>query len=125
MLDKRCFALLKIINDQCVDSGYKVFSVDELISAMPNNLGVDSAVIFLCIKSLLEHEYISVKYQDEREICVIPLIKGRLVFEKAIEEEIEKNNTSKKYFAYSLVGAIIGGVIGGTIFAIIQAVLGA
>lgn len=125
MLDKRCFALLKIINDQCADSGYKVFSVDELISAMPNNLGVDSAVIFLCIKSLLEHEYISVKYQDEREICLIPLIKGRLVFEKAIEEEIEKNNTSKKYFAYSLVGAIIGGVIGGTIFAIIQAVLGA
>ncbi len=125
MLDKRCFALLKIINDECVDSGYKVFSVEDLITSMPNNLGVDKAVIFLCIKSLLEREYISVKYQDDKEICLIPLIKGRLVFEKAIEEEIEKNNISKKYFAFSLVGAILGGIIGGVASSLIYAMFGA
>lgn len=112
MLDKRCLALLKIINEQCADSGYKIFSFQELISLMPNHFGVDESVVCLCIKTLIEHEYISVKYQDEQEICLVPLVKGRLVFENAIDEQVERGRAEKKYFVYSFIGAILGGVVG-------------
>lgn len=115
MLDKRCLALLKIINEQCADSGYKIFSIQELISLMPNHFGVDESVVYICIKTLTEREYISVKYQDEQEICLVPLVKGRLVFENAIDEKVERERAEKKYFIHSLLGGLIGAILGGSL----------
>ena len=65
MLDRRCASLLKIINNECQNSGYKIFSVEELILSMPNGLTLESYEIIECIKILANHEYISVKYQDD------------------------------------------------------------
>ena len=123
MLDKRSMALLKIINAECVNSGYKIFSVEQLINSLPSELGVDENVFLICIKNLLDREYISVKYQDENEICLVPLVKGRLVFENAIEEEIEINSIKKKYFAFAFCGGTFGSILGGLIVAIIKAVV--
>lgn len=124
MLDKRCLALLNIINAECSGSGYKIFAVDDLISAMPQKFGMDSDGVFECIKNLTERDYLSVKYQDDKEICACPLTKGRLVFENKIEEELEKLRAEKRYFLYSFVGAFIGGVLGLIFTLIVFAVLG-
>lgn len=108
MLDKRCLALLNFINGECLNSGYKVFSVEELMSAMPESFGMDTDAISECICALAEREYISVKYHDDFEVCACPLTKGRLVFENQIDEQLEKTRAEKRYFLVSFLGAIFG-----------------
>lgn len=124
MLDKRCFAVLDVINKECQNSNYKVFSVEELLLSIPAHLGVDNAAFFECINTLCDHEYISVKYQDDLEICLCPLTKGRLVFENKLDEEIEKARLSKKYFIYSFLGSFLGGIIAAIIYLIITLTVG-
>ena len=109
MLDKRCLSLLNIINRECVGTGYKIFATEDLLSYMPARFGLDKDSVLDCVKTLSEHEYISVKYQDDFEICLSPLNKGRLVFENQIDGEIEKARAQKFYFIYSFLGALIGG----------------
>lgn len=111
MLDKRCLELLNIINQQCVDTGYKVLDFDLLVSSMPKSLGVDGITVRECLNQLSLKEYVSIKYQDEKEVCLSPLPKGRLVFEEKIDLEIEKNRAERKYFVYAFLGALLGGVI--------------
>ncbi len=111
MLDKRCLSLLEVINSACENSNYKVFTVEELISLMPSYFNIDQYGVLECVKTLWEREYISVKYQDDFEICMCPLTKGRLVFENQLSEEIEKMRAEKRYFLYSFLGAILGGAI--------------
>ena len=111
MLDKRCLSLLNIINAECSGSGYKIFAIDDLISAMPQKFGMDGDGVFECIKILTDREYLSVKYQDDNEICACPLTKGRLVFENKIDEELEKSRAERSYFIYSFFGALSGGLL--------------
>ena len=59
---------------------------------------------------LLEKEYISVKYEDEKELCVCPLPKGKLLLEENLNGEIENYTTKKRYFLFSFLGAFLGGV---------------
>lgn len=120
MLDKRCLALLNIINAECVNSGYKIFSTEQLISSMPTHFNLDSEQIFECISTLSSKEYISIKYQDEFEVCLCPLTKGRLVFENRLEEEIEKSLDRKRYFLYSFFGGLSGGILANILYLIIK-----
>lgn len=110
MLDKRCLALLNILNGECLNSGYKVMEISALASAMPKSFGMDEDGIRECINALSEREYISVKYEDEREVCLCPLSKGRLVFENRIDDEIAEARTKRTYFLYAFLGSAIGGV---------------
>ena len=109
MLDKRCVCLLEVLNGECESSGYKIFSIEELVLAMPESLGVDAFIVEECIKTLCDHEYISVKYQDDVEVCLCPLTKGRLVFENKIDQELEKSKDRKLYLWFSFFGAFLGG----------------
>lgn len=124
MLDKRCLALLNVINTECLNSGYRVFSFEELALAMPKYFGVDASEVQSCLNALVEREYISIKYQDEVEVLTCPLPKGRLVFEKRIEEQTEKIIMEKKYFLYSFIGGLSGGVIATIVFIVLSAIFG-
>ena len=110
MLDKRCLALLDLINGECLNSGYKVMEIAALAQAMPPRFGIDEEGVRECIDTLSEREYISVKYEDEREICLSPLPKGRLVFENRIDEEIAEGRSRKTYFLYAFLGGAAGGI---------------
>lgn len=111
MLDERTLALLDIINLECQNDGYKVILIDDILLSMPKYFNIDKQEFFECIKLLINHEYISVKYQDEQEICVCPLAKGRLEAENRLDKEIEKSQCEKKYFIYAFLGALTGSVI--------------
>ena len=111
MLDKRCLFLLNLINGECVSSGYKIFSFSELALSFPAHLGIDDEGVKECIKVLSEREYVSVKYEDDKEVCVCPLTKGRLIFERKIEEQTEKQRAEKRYFFYSFIGGVTGSAI--------------
>ncbi len=119
MLDKRSLKLLDIINGECKGDGYKIFAFSDLSLMMPDGLELSSEEIKDSISTLKERELISVKYEDEEEVCVCPLPKGRLIFENRIDEEIEKQESARKYFFYSAVGAIVGGVLSSVITFII------
>lgn len=124
MLDKRCLALLNIINGECVGTGYKIFSISDLVASMPIHFGMDGAGVYECVKTLSEREYISVKYQDDKEICLSPLTKGRLVFENKIDEELEKSRAEKRYFFFSFIGGLLGGGAAVILTVIILAITG-
>jgi hypothetical protein len=108
MLDKRTLKLLDILNNECQGSGYKVFSLVDLALSLPERLKMDEFGVRECLSVLATREYISVKYEDEKEICLRPLSKGRFVFENRIDEEIEKNKWAKKYLIFSALGSFVG-----------------
>ena len=45
MLDKRCLALLNVINAECLNSGYRVFAIEELVLSMPKHFGVEASEV--------------------------------------------------------------------------------
>lgn len=124
MLDKSCFALLDVINAHCLGLGYKIFYVSELLDAMPVGQKIDEKRLFECLSMLSRGEFISVKYQDDNEVCLCPLEKGRSVFENKIEERIENTRLQKRYFLSAFLGAVIGAVVGGTLTVAVACVFG-
>ena len=124
MLDHRTLALLDIINLNCNNGGYKVFLIEELISAMPSGFSANEQVILECVEMLKNHQYISVKYQDDLEICLMPLTKGKIESENRLDQEIEKMKNQKQYFLAGLLGATLGGAITTIMLAIILLVGG-
>ena len=119
MLDERTFALLNLINLECQNGGYKVFLIKDLLLSM-DKYSLDEFDFLESIERLKDHQYISVKYQDDTEICLAPLIKGRLESEKRLEKQIEQSQTERKYFLYSFLGGVVGGVLASGIALVIK-----
>ena len=115
MLDGRHFALLKIIDGECTGQDYKIFAFKDLSLAMPEEYSENAESAREIVKNLAAREYISVKYEDEFEVCLKPLAKGRFAFERALDEEVEKERDAKRYFLWSFLGAAAGGAA--TLFA--------
>lgn len=109
MLDEKTLALLKTIDLLSPDQGYKIFETRELASAMPEDFAVDSASVREMIDKLAAREYISVKYEDDNEICLKPLAKCKLAYERLIDEEVISARTEKRFFTSAFVGAACGG----------------
>ena len=124
MLDKRCIALLDYLNKESLSDSYKVFDIEDIIASMPAQFGFDRDSIGECIRALSEREYISVKYQDEKEVCLLPLTKGRLVFENRIDNEISKRQAERRYFFYSFIGGVSGALLANIVF-ILMKIIGA
>ncbi|MBO7345705.1 MAG: hypothetical protein J6U92_07205 [Clostridia bacterium] len=118
MLDERCMVLLKIINGECVGTGYKIFALEDLALSLPRRFLADKEEVSKLLINLCEREYISVKYQDEIEVCVCTLPKGRTVFERAVESEIENSRVEKRYFLWAFLGGVSGGLVSALIVAL-------
>ena len=110
MLDERTFALLNLINLECENGGYKVFLIKDLLFSM-DKYSFDEFDFLQSIERLKNHQYISVKYQDDNEICLAPLILGRMEPEKRLEKQIEQAENEKKYFCFSFLGGFLGGAL--------------
>lgn len=125
MLDKRSFALLEYINGECRGGGYKIFSTAELASSAGEEQPLELEAVRECIKTLAENEYVSVKYQDEEELCAMPLSKGRRAFEQRLDEQAEKIYAARRYAFYSFIGALAGGILAVLIAAFAVLIAGA
>lgn len=111
MLDQRTLTLLNILNNECYNGGYKVFSIDELLLSFPPPFIVDRQDFYESLSILCAQEYVSVKYQDDIEICLSVLSKARRLLESRLESEIEKHSLERRYFVFALLGGAFGGVI--------------
>lgn len=118
MIDARSFALLKVLNAECSGQGYKVFYIDDLKLSLPSEYAATAADIRETLKILCDREYISVKYEDDSEVCLKPLVKGRLAFENRIDGELEAARERKSYALYAFLGAAAGGAAA-TVIAVI------
>ncbi len=110
MLDERTLALLDIINFECNGSGYKVFFIKDLLSSFPKHLSMEEEGLLECIETLSNHQYISVKYQDQKEICLTSLAKGRVESENRLDAQIENLEYNKRHLLFSFLGGLLGGV---------------
>ncbi|MEG1706175.1 MAG: hypothetical protein RR086_05590 [Clostridia bacterium] len=118
MLEKKSEQLLKYFVENCSDK-YSILGKDEIISALPTKTKLDLETFDAIINFLREKEYLSVKYLDSAEICVMSTLKASAYFEEPHSTTREKVNLpNKQYlitFLSALLGALIGALIGGLI----------
>lgn len=107
MQDLKTKELLNILLTQDNPYGYKIFSFEELSSAMPEYLGADVDTVKECIDLLNREGYISVKYRDLEQICLCLIHSER--------KESDVNRPIKKGFSSAFLGGVTGGLIGALI----------
>ena len=107
MIDKQAFALLKTIYKNA-NFGYKVFDIIELISLVPKEYAFNIEKFNESINTLLANGYISVKYQDDAEICLSILPSGRLVFENFDREKKDNQKIKNRYYLSAFWGSFVG-----------------
>lgn len=112
LLDERTLALLDFINQNCIDGGYKVFTIQELMQSFPLPFIVDEEGVSESLAILSKNEYICIKYQDNIEVCLSSLSKARREFENRLKQEIENKNLQFKCFLFSFLGGLAGAILG-------------
>ena len=122
MLDARSKEVLKLIDSYCKEGSYQVIELEVITSSLPPKYKMDKEIILQILKHLSSADYISIKYRDDKVICVCPLPFGRQFIEA--EEERKKNtkkmkNYAKGAFISALISALIGAFLGTLIYNII------
>ena len=114
MLDSKSKTLLFAINGLCGD-GYKVLTFEEVLSALPPEIVFTKILLTQILCELDLKGYISIKYQDDNEVCVATLPKTRLFFEQCETELTDKTTNKRLTFKFSFLGALCGSLIGAII----------
>jgi hypothetical protein len=124
MLDKLSVSLLNIINESCDGASYKVLEIEWLCERLYKEFRADNKAVQESLRVLLARELISVKYQDEAEVCLRPLPKGRTETEYRQDRQTELVKTKKTVCLYAVLGGAVGGVITAVLTAIIMRLFG-
>ena len=95
-----------------------------LVERLPKEFLADQNSVLEGIRILLSHELISVKYQDETEICVRPLPKGRTETEYRQDRQAEKQRTQKTLMLSAFLGGLVSGAVTSILTAIVMRVFG-
>lgn len=108
MLDGRGKSLLKAINETC-EGSYKVISYSELAERLPPYYGMNEEDVKFGLSVLASRDYVSVKYQDDADVCVCPLPKGKRLFEDEEDERAKEYEARRSDFIACFWGAFAGG----------------
>lgn len=108
MLDGRGKSLLKAINEIC-DGRYKIVSYGELAERLPPYYGMNEEDVKFGLSVLASRDYVSVKYQDDADVCVCPLPKGKRLFEDESDERAKEYENRRSDFVACFWGAFVGG----------------
>ncbi|MCQ2399294.1 MAG: hypothetical protein MJ072_02175 [Clostridia bacterium] len=114
MLNKSSAVVLNTLRSLLSGSAYEVFKVAEIFSALPVTAELSEEELKNEIAFLNDGEYISVKYQDDDEICLAVMPKGRQRFDGE-EQENAKTDRRHDLFVYSFFGGFFGGLIAVTV----------
>ncbi len=120
MLDKKSVELLQLLNKLCADGGYKILKISELKNSLVKVYKSKDDLVE-SLKVLYDRDYISIKYQDDEEVCVNVLTKGRLLFENTSDINKQNNSIKRVSFVYSFFFFLFGGVITAVIVELIKA----
>ena len=101
-MDIKTEKFFEIINDFCKDGNYKVLELEEIQGLLPRKYQFSSKDLQTMLKYLSEHDYIDVKFVDNKNLCVSTLPKGRVEMENQIKED-KTSTTYKRLFIASIV----------------------
>lgn len=116
MLDKKLTALLRIIVTMCGEI-FHVIDKSEIIKALGNKIYAESHSLMLMLRLLAGKELITIKYEDEAEVCLCATRKG-VDYIQDIKTISNSNSKAKvEYKVYimvffcALLGALAGSII--------------
>ncbi len=69
ILDKKTIAVLNYIKNNA-DDGFNVLSKAQILAELPKKLNIDSQFLSTALINLKQNDYITVKYEDEKDICL-------------------------------------------------------
>lgn len=115
MLDIKSNLVLKILQKECKNGGYKIVDKADIISAMPAKYRVDEEGLDHIITYLERSECIHVKYDDDSVYCLCILPLGSQITEN--DEKNKKNKPKNSIFliflcVFSFLSAFLGAIIG-------------
>ncbi len=111
MLDDICLNLLNFLSSECEGNKYKILSLEEIAFSLPEkfHLTVEDARKY--IAELVRKELISLRYEDEKEICLALSIKGRAIIQSKRDKAEETKIKQRKIFTYAFFGSFLGSAV--------------
>ncbi len=114
MLEKRVKILLQLIDDK-VGTSYKILTRAELLDMLSQQMDSTVEEMDSAINYLMQKEYITVKYNDSKDICLASTTKARAQLEHS-KSNIQRANLPKWQF-WTMLGIVILGSFVGSILA--------
>lgn len=112
MLDKKSYAVLKILSKLTEGSAYKVVTADEIISNLAQKSQYDADSIKQIIDFLEKQEYIIIKFFEENTYCYSLSPKGRICLEQeGNKQKIKKSTKPFLTYLYTAIASFVGCLI--------------
>lgn len=117
MLEKKVAILLRIVVKMCGEK-FQVIDKNEIIKAMGVKYYVETPSLMIMLRLLAGKDLITIKYEDETEVCLCATRKGVDYVEDV--RIISNANTNKAKITYrvyiivficALLGAIVGSIL--------------
>ena len=109
MLDRKTERLLKILIVLTEDgTAYKVLAYADI----SEKLGTAPETLKELLTYLNEREYIKIKYNDAKDVCLTVLPKGKL-YTESVKKDVKTVSKGRiKFFIATFLGAMAGGIVG-------------
>ena len=108
MLDTKSSLILKILQKECKNNGYKIIEKNDIISALPNKYRCEYDELDNITSYLERQDYISIKYDDEMVYCLCVLPRANELNE--MQQKKEKKHLP--FLIFVLIFAFIGAFLG-------------
>lgn len=109
MLNSVCMCLLDFFNRESKEFCYKVYEIQYLLKVVPFEKETNKESVLEAVKILKQNEFISVKYNDGKELCLCVLDKGKEYFNSIFVHNGGKKNTA--LFLCAFTGGFLGGAL--------------
>jgi hypothetical protein len=123
MLEKESEFLLNYIVKE-VGSAYKIIEYSDIILSFPPSYTITEEKLKEALLILKNKDYISVKYNDGKSVCLCSTEKAFLYKSNLDKTTSEKEIKESKLFGISFLGGLIGGFLGALILSFIVVALG-
>lgn len=123
MLEKESEFLLNYIVKE-VGSLYKIIDFDDIILAFPPSYLITLDKLNELIMILKNKDYISVRYNDGKSVCLSCTEKAFLYKSNYDNNVIEKEKSQSSVFGIAFFGALVGSFFGSLILSFILITLG-
>ena len=115
MFDKRIYAVLAYLENQCPAGNYKVIDKCDIVAAMPKRFNISCEILDDIISFLTQREFLVLKYNDDEQVCVSLTAKGHSVLIERTKSIERPKFDNKIYYIVAVVaflGALLGTVVG-------------
>lgn len=110
MLDTKSNLVLKVLQKECKNGGYKIIDKNDVISALPSKYRCDIDELDHITSYLERQDLISIKYDDDSVYCLCVLPFANEIFET--ETKKKRNNFLFLIPLLALILSFVGAFLG-------------